>query len=387
MAEVLSRHALSTLIGSIYDCALEPDRWEGTLAAIMDAFAGRTAILTLVDQRHDRLVISRTVGIEPQQLEDVSRHAPEINARVEEAFAAEGFSLDAPYSMARHWSQHFDTSPYVAECLKPYGIVDILQYFLFRTPTHYSVAAWARHERYGVYGEREFELGGLLLPHLRRAVTIGNALDLRSIEQERMAEALDALRCGVVLTDGCAVILHANRSAEKMLRNDGPLQDCRGALHAKAPHAAKELQAAIALAAEDEAKIGKAGLAIRLTEVGEAPIFAHVLPLTSGDLRTRLLPAAVAAVFIGATQDEDDAADVLAAAYGLTPAERRVLASLLVGRTLTKIAVSLGIRTATAKTHLDNIFLKTGTCRQIELVRLAMRVAPTAERCVVDEAG
>jgi hypothetical protein len=73
--------------------------------------------------------------------------------------------------------------------VKPYGIVDILQYFLIHTPTHYSVAGWARHERHGIYTERDFELGGLLLPHLRRAVTISNVLDVRTIERARMAEA------------------------------------------------------------------------------------------------------------------------------------------------------------------------------------------------------
>jgi hypothetical protein len=38
MVEALSQHALSELIGSIYDCTLDPSRWERTLADIGDAF-------------------------------------------------------------------------------------------------------------------------------------------------------------------------------------------------------------------------------------------------------------------------------------------------------------------------------------------------------------
>jgi hypothetical protein len=114
MPEVLSHNALSELIGLIYDCALDPNRWERTLAAIMDAFSGRTAILTLMDQRRGRLLLSRTVGIEPYQMEAVARHAPEINARIEEAFASEGFSRDAPYTLSHHWRREdIETSPYV----------------------------------------------------------------------------------------------------------------------------------------------------------------------------------------------------------------------------------------------------------------------------------
>ena len=38
MAEPLTPEALSALIGSIYDCTLEPSRWEQTLTQIRDEF-------------------------------------------------------------------------------------------------------------------------------------------------------------------------------------------------------------------------------------------------------------------------------------------------------------------------------------------------------------
>jgi DNA-binding CsgD family transcriptional regulator len=112
------------------------------------------------------------------------------------------------------------------------------------------------------------------------------------------------------------------------------------------------------------------GAVIRLTEPEVPPIFAHVLPLTGSDFRTRLQPAAVAAVFIGAPADAQDGADALAAAFGLTPAETKVLASLFTGRTLIETAATLGITRPTAKTHLEHVFLKTGVTRQAELMRL-----------------
>src|SRR5215469_16376547 len=121
---------------------------------------------------------------------------------------------------------------------------------------------------------------------------------------------------------------------------------------------------------ENEAGIGKTGLAIRLTELDAPSVFAHVLPLTGSDFRTRLQPAAVAAVFIGAPPDAQDGADAVAATFGLTPAETRLLASLFGGRTLAETATTLDIAGSTAKTHLEHIFLKTGVTRQAELMRL-----------------
>jgi hypothetical protein len=72
-------------------------------------------------------------------------------------------------------------------------------------------------------------------------------------------------------------------------------------------------------------------------------VVAHVLPLTTSDVRTRLEPAAVAAVFIGAPADEQDGAAMAAAAFRLTPAATRVLKSLLAGRSLTETAAALGV--------------------------------------------
>ena len=74
-------------------------------------------------------------------------------------------------------------------------------------------------------------------------------------------------------------------------------------MRAKAPEAAGELRSAIRLAAEDETALGKMGLAIQLDEGDEPPLFAHVLPLAHGELRTRLASEAVAAVFISGGSD------------------------------------------------------------------------------------
>jgi DNA-binding CsgD family transcriptional regulator len=313
--------------------------------------------------------------MEPFWIEEAKKHVSEVN-RCIGSFGSR-LSPDEPFVISRHIPPAYAlTSPYNQECLKPQGIVDIGQYHLLNTEARYSAWAISKTEQQGPITEREIELGGLLLPHVRRAVTISDVLDVRTIERARMAEALDALRCAVVLADARGAILHANRTAEEMLRDGSAITRVGGVLAAHAPSAAAELREAIAVAARDEARIGKTGLAIPLTGPGEPPAVAHVLPLTGSDLRTRLEPAAVAAVFIGASPHEQDGAATVAAAFGLTPAETRVLASLLGGRTLAETATTLGIAPTTAKFHLENVFTKTGVARQADLMRLATGLAP-----------
>ena len=62
------------------------------------------------------------------------------------------------------------------------------------------------------------------MPHVRRAAMISDVLDMVTIERARMAEALDALRCAVLLADADGAILHANSAAEHMLRTGDAIQ-------------------------------------------------------------------------------------------------------------------------------------------------------------------
>jgi DNA-binding CsgD family transcriptional regulator/PAS domain-containing protein len=370
MADVISSQALSDLIGSIYDCALDPSCWEQTLADVMHAFDCQMLALGLTDLRQNRILLNRTVGFEPYQIEQHSKHLPEVHATLGEALASQA-SLDEAHVASRHLTAaYFETSPFWQEWVRPNGFIDIMTLFLMHTPTHFSLFGVGWNERQGLITEREIELDKLLLPHLRRAVTISKALDVRTIVGERMAEALDALRCAVVLTNEHGTILHANRPAGRCWTRAAPFKarkaSCKRQLHQPHPSCAppSPLRPATRPAS---AKPG-------WPSASPSPTCRPSLltscrspgAISARGCSRRLLPA----VFIGAPPDAQDGADTLAAAFGLTLAETRVLASLFGGRTLNETAATLGITRPTAKTHLEHIFSKTGVTRQAELMRL-----------------
>jgi DNA-binding CsgD family transcriptional regulator len=373
MSNLISAEALSELIGSIYDCALDPGHWDQTLGELRDAYGGRATALWLLDRHDGHVLIQKNVGIPREQIEDQARYA--LVGMAGFAKFVEENSLDKLMVVSRIAGENdWETSPSLRN-IRKFGYVDSISHFLIWGPDHVSLFGAARVEEQGVFTEREIGLGELLLPHLRRAVTISEVLDARSIERDRMVETLDALRCGVFLTKKNGAIVHANRAAERMMRDGGFVQSFRGVMQARAAAAAHELRSAIRLAAEDETALGKTGLAIRLSEDNEPPIFAHVLPLARGETRTRFEPEATAGVFVSAQYDEEDGAAAVAATYGLTPAETRVMGSLLSGRSIGETATALGIAVTTAKSHLDSIFRKTGVNRQSDLMRLASRAA------------
>src|SRR5262249_41712931 len=113
----------------------------------------------------------------------------------------------------------------------------------------------------------------------------------------------------------------------------------------------------------------------------EKAAIAHVLPLACGDLRTRLAPQATAAVFI--TEPTDVAPQdigAVAANFGLSPAEARLLEHVVCGESVGEAAHALRISTHTARTRLAHIFSKTGASRQADLIALVNRIVPPVHR-------
>jgi DNA-binding CsgD family transcriptional regulator len=64
----------------------------------------------------------------------------------------------------------------------------------------------------------------------------------------------------------------------------------------------------------------------------------------------------------------------------LTLAERRVLRTVAQGLGPQDAADELGVTLATVRTHLQNLFAKTGTARQADLLRLLMTATPPVKR-------
>jgi DNA-binding CsgD family transcriptional regulator len=76
----------------------------------------------------------------------------------------------------------------------------------------------------------------------------------------------------------------------------------------------------------------------------------------------------------------NESIDLLRSHLGLTPAEARLALHLVAGETLRSAEVKLSISYETARTHLKNIFNKTGTSRQAELVIVIVTALPGCVR-------
>jgi len=81
---------------------------------------------------------------------------------------------------------------------------------VLRDSRRVGVFAANRHETVGPATDREVAILRLLAPHIRRAVTIGDLLDLRKVEAQALGSTLEHLAAGVIVVGDGNRILHAN---------------------------------------------------------------------------------------------------------------------------------------------------------------------------------
>lgn len=195
------------------------------------------------------------------------------------------------------------------------------------------------------------------------------------MQRDAAFDALNHLPLGVVLIDGDQRSIFVNiRGKEIMNRKDGLFIDSNGLLHATQHSEDLDLRNFIREAAQTGAGWGsQPGGAMTVSRrSGNRPFSIIVTPLQAKDLAIRnRIPAA--AVFLSDPESGLDAADqILNRLYSLSPAEARLALLLLQGKRLDEAARELHIAPSTVRSHLKRIFLKTGTNRQSDLIRLIL---------------
>lgn len=369
---------LSELISRVYDCAVAPEGWQQTLEMICENANFRCASIYLLDRRNKLPLIRQCAGVQPDWIDryfaDQVRFGTEIyNVRVK---YFEAMPSDEPQVLSRDVPREaYINTRYFNEWMKPQGLVDVMQLLMLRKHDRHGAISFGRSKQWGPFDESGIALGSLLQPHLRRAVTISDLLDVQSLRTDNFQAVIGRLSTGIILVTEDGAILEINPAAEQMLASGRIIQAAGGRLSADRPDQVKQLQDAIALAAKGATSHTSGGLALGSAEAGFA--IAHILPLSSGNLRAGLHRTAAAAIFISPDSNQfarAPKANVLGLIYGLTDAETRVAEALADGKTSLQAANLLGISEATIRSHLTRIFTKTGVSRQAELISLMNRL-------------
>ena len=362
---------VSTLIGDIYDTALDPALWVPVLGKVRQFIGGWAIALSWKDAVAKRGGCYFTEG--------------EQDPSYRQVYFDKYIKLD-PFTMTQFVvdveepKSFLDVLPYpeliqtriYKEWAQPQGVVDALMCLIDRSVTSVGFMVVFRSERDGFVDDATRQRARLIIPHLRRATLIGKVVDLQKAEAASFADTLDGIDAGMFLVDAAGRLVHANAVGHAMLSEMDVLRAAGGRLVLNDTQADQALAETFAMAGDGDTAIGIKGVAVPIVALDGERYVAHVLPLMSGARRQAGKSyRATAALFVHkAALETPSPPQAIAAAYKLTAMELRVLLAIVEVGGVPEVAEALGVAESTVKTHLGRVFAKTNSSRQADLVKL-----------------
>jgi DNA-binding CsgD family transcriptional regulator/PAS domain-containing protein len=352
---------LSRFIGSLYEAVYDPDAWKLAIAQLMDRTGSRIAFISSVDLRQRefsrtdfyapeesavdtgiREYSEETYGIDPSLI--WAAEHPEAGVCETSSIIPRADYLDHPFIK---WNKsRFGTTHWRVMYTKP---ADDLSFSLSLHPPA-EVGPAPRELR---------ALHRLLFEHMERALRLA----VRPPDLSRDKGAILALD-----RNGCVVAM-SPRAEALLAANDGLSSNDRQ-LHGLDRTAAVEFRAAVRSAVR-----GGCGAGVRLKRRSGKPDWLALVSPYPQSLDHLPIPSTAAVVRIVEPNGGGRLATEHAQLFELTSRELAVAEALLEGHSLESLASSLGISRNTARVHLQSLFQKTATNRQVDLVHLLAEIA------------
>ncbi len=370
------------LADRIYEAALDPKAWDAVLCELSEALGGAAIHLSLRIQ-------SPLATLPP------SEPGPLFRIHLDERYHAIFLRLsiaDFPWTSI-DWrgvlqrfvrtSEMVDQDPdlehsdFYRQFMKPQGLAP-------ESPLcHVMASAEARplagvviYRREGCrpFGPADFELLDLLVPQFGRAYRIHCRLGDARHEQHALREVMDRFPSGVILLDKDSRAVLTNRSADQILALSDGIRLDRGRPRLADPQQDRAFQQLLEEAAGTRALRGRSyGRTMSLMRTsGRRSYAALVNPLLAPPPGTGLREAVTILFIADPEGSQISTTEVLEGLYDLTPAEAELLRLLAEGRSLEEVAQKRGVTMNTARSQLKQVFAKTDTRRQGELVRLVL---------------
>lgn len=359
-------------VNHLYLAAQQPEEWTAAMDAVRRLFDGSRACLLLVDP------VSGYRSVPSLADEEFDKSGAVDLAVRDELHEA---MLSIRQGEARSWREMMDLDAFRQRDLarlhfRPRDMDNGLTYVFRSSPTTRWFFDISRHRRQPDFSEAEKKLAHRLGPHLLRAREIAVAT--------RSAVTGVPLAGAYFVVDSVCRTEGLNDAADSLLARPGsPLRHARGVLTAVSPPDAERLAGLVASCCVplDHARSSPGGMMIAAASE-DAPmedrLLVSVAPMPAQGWFT--LQAQRCALVLARplhAPSQAAIAELAAAIYGLSGSHARLAAALTAGLSLRDAAAALGLRYGTARVYLDEIFRKTATRRQPELVALLKTIEAT----------
>jgi DNA-binding CsgD family transcriptional regulator/PAS domain-containing protein len=359
---------LADLVAGFYNACLDAREWPGILSRLRDTVRADAAALVVHDFTARNGFIYQAVNI-----------GPEFCSSYGSVYAAENpwfaslAQLPAPGEVLggqdmADYSALIET-PFYQQWLAPQRLYHMLFGALDVQSDRAQLLVFARALEKGAFWQDDVALLNRLLPNLRQGFRAAEALRMAEERARAQATALDVLPIGVAMLSADGVVIFANGMAREIFATESLFQIGSNGLGVRLPTGRMRFRDLLVSGNAMPSADGEIYSLSLAREGHHRPLTLIAMTLAPRN-RGSSPEEPAALLFIG---DPERPTDIdprrLTRLYGLSRAEARVAVLLAKGLRLEQVAEALDLTYETVRKHVKQIFGKTSTDRQAELVR------------------
>src|SRR5215470_11554154 len=241
------RH-ISLLIGEIYDAILDRAQWIEALDKAAQFVGAEAGALIWPNPVCRAVNFIHAFGLKPGYMELYRKHYAKLDPTTgpmllrDVGDVASTTDLLAPGELVKNC--------FYKEWLQPQGFVDMLQASLDKSPTEVVHLCFIRSSESGMIDNATRDRLRLIIPHMRRAVLVGQLVDRTTAQAATFGDALDGICAGLFLVEAGGQIVHANASGHAMLAQGVLVRGIGGKLTTHDTSAAQGLTEIVSSAAK-----------------------------------------------------------------------------------------------------------------------------------------
>jgi DNA-binding CsgD family transcriptional regulator len=352
---------LNDTIASFYDASLGHVSWEESLHKASTVMKTHNAVFSVRDPVTRKAHFSfGNFGTNSKFVENFAKTYATLSPFViATAVSPEGVAVNPIDLIGR---EDYERGRFFKEWSEPQGYHDYIGSILLRQPNAIYTLALGRTKNQPLFNKNDMQKLEFLTPHVTRALQFSERLNTFATEKAELLSTLDALSSPIIVVDRTLRIRQINSAAIALIETDNGISNQNGKMQFSNSMTETEFRKSCA------AELGAGAiLSSKLKNGMQINVLAHNINRNanySHEKDDRIL-----VIFDWPKKQIIPIGVELRDRYGLTIAELRVLMMVVDGGTIKSIAIDLGLATTTIKSHVQRLFEKTGTNRQIDLIR------------------
>lgn len=387
-----SQEQVLSLIGLLYDATLDKNKWKSFLQKCCEVFNASSAQWAYVTEQSTKMPFTALYNLNAEDLAKFQSHMlkdprtpdnldkpwhPGLPDYSDQSHIDRFYSGHAINSLMFVTTAELHKSEIYQKVLKPNGIEYTCAITHQLDDDEFMFLGLMRNADLPDFTMEDLELIDQLSPHVKQVAIIHRNLCQLDFDRKAALETLNSLNMGLVLVDQYQQILFANKIGQSVLDDkdgfEGVEQRLENTDQSTNEQLKNSIQYVIQQTFDNKQTPGRAFSVNRPS--GKPAYSVLVSPLWNNLVQVQAdsLDYPIASVFIQDPDHTQNTCDgLLKEYYKLTNRETRVLSALLEGKNTKEISALMKVQDNTIRQHLKNIFVKTETNSQAELIQTIM---------------